>query len=108
MTSGTNITIATTYIKETKALITALSLAGADVTLSIDGGLNAGNPTYSIQRASAITGPWKEIATSTPATLVTPLNITVPAGGSEAFYRVGSIGVAQQTGNFADKVNLNP
>jgi hypothetical protein len=98
LTVGTNVTIAATYQNDSRPTISSVSVAGGNVTLEVTGG----NPTYSVQRASSITGPWSTISLLTPASLASPASIVVPTGGAVAFYRVGATSFAQQTSPFAD------
>ena len=97
--AGTKVTLSANYTDTSRPTLSSISVAGSDVTLQITNGV----PTYNLLQASAITGPWTSIALAK-----LPGNVTVPAGGSSAYYRVAGTSFAQQTSPFAIAVALNP
>jgi hypothetical protein len=96
---ATKVTLTANYSNESKPSISAISVAGGNVTLSITNG----TPAYNILQASALTGPWTGLGLAKLQGAV-----TVPASGAASYYRVTGTSFAQQTSPFADSVTLLP
>jgi hypothetical protein len=96
--SGTKVTAAVTYSKDTRPTITSVSRSGGATTITISGG----SPTYNIQRASVVTGPYTTIAVATGASQ------TFADAATTSFYRVVSSTASGQTSPFATSVALLP
>jgi hypothetical protein len=100
LAAGTNVTLTANYRAAEQPTISAISVSGTDATLTITGGL----PTYDIQRAADVGGPYSTISLAKLAG-----NAIVPTGGgSQAFFRLRGTSSVEQTSPFATKVNLLP
>lgn len=96
--SGTKVTAAVTYSKDTQPTITSVSHSGSATTITISGG----SPTYNIQRASVVTGPYTTIAVASGA------SVTFSDAATTSFYRVVTSTASGQTSPFAPSVALLP
>jgi hypothetical protein len=90
--SGTKVTIAVTYSKDTQPTIGSVGRAGNQTTLSVTGGTG----TYGIQRSSAVSGPY----TFTTATVGGSATFT--DNNEVSFYRATGAAASGQTSPFSD------
>jgi hypothetical protein len=95
---GTKVTAAVTYSKDTRPTITSISHSGGATTITLSGG----SPTYNIQRASVVTGPYTTVAVANSASQ------TFADAATASFYRVVTSTASGQTSPFASSVALLP
>jgi hypothetical protein len=100
LSSGAKITLAATYRKTgAQPTITSITRSGANAVIAFTGGL----PTYGVQQTASL-APANWISVGLRKT--TAGTVTIPASGSQAYYRVTGSSFCEQTSPFATSATI--